>query len=204
MLREFPPPRLAKQAPNIGYREHRFAANCSGELGLRSRSDTVTFELRGGVGSLEVRSSGGFDVDATFELPVPTGLTTGVSESDRNLVWKVVEVRPTDDTFEAVNDSRTSRSARRTRSFSVVAEIEFNRVRTRNIHVLEFTLDEPGSGPANVYLLRQPIDASAHRLALPTNVTRLSEGRPSADRGGLRRAELTLRCGLTEVDASPR
>lgn len=192
MLREFPPPRLAKLAPSVAQRTLRLNAECKGELTLRSRTNSANVSVSDAHGTFELT---GNQVEGTLSVPLPPQLSMGPASSDP-LAWRVVEVRP-----QSENPGFGSAANLGKTSLSVLVEVEYNHVRTQTVHLLEFETGEPGSIPSKVHLFRLALDPNAHRLRLATELTNATDGRPP-NGNPLKRVELALHCGLSESNRS--
>jgi hypothetical protein len=186
VLQEFPPPRLAKLALHVTQRTHTMSAQCDGELSLRTRLDAVTRELKGATGMLTLSTNGKTELTGSLSVPFPPGLSLSSTEPPP-LRWRIVETK-----------ADTGIGAWSTQ---VIAELEYNRVRTRAVHSLEFKPStEPDMPPSEVHLARLALDPNAHRLTMPNEQ---QSGRPTAlGADPLKRADLTLHCRLEETDRS--
>lgn len=180
---------------------HDLDARCTGELVLKTRGDATSFPVNDASGSIELAATGNRVRTATISVPMPEQLRHTPS-SPPTLEWQVVEVR--DDSFD--NEAPVGRAGSNARqtittSTSVIAAVEFNRVRTRAVHRLDFEYTDLGLAPNRVHLSRLGLDASAHRLVFPGDTQAIN---PAARAGNpmLKRAELTLHCGLFSKDRS--
>jgi hypothetical protein len=199
VLQEFPPPRLAKVSPNVEMRALSMTAECAAELSMQTRSTSKTLHLSGARGTFELPASGKLDMNAELSVSLPGDISDGSTGSRRPLVWRLLEVHP------RVKDNGLSTRTESTAasSMQVVAEFEYNRVRTQVVHLLEFeNPDHPSAPPTKVHLSRLSLDPSAHRLQFPATAYPPG-GRPTSNAGSqLKRVELTFHCGLREIDRS--
>lgn len=205
MLREFPPPRLAKLAPNVTQQPRTLTAECGGELTFRTRANATTLPVREAHGTFTLPGGTNTGLDATLSVALPPELAAENSSSSE-LTWRVLEVRAAnegDGSFATVTNGSMGGAPPNPSSFSIVAQVEYNRVRTQNVHSLVFETEDPTSAPHKVHLLRLALDTSAHRLRLPVETATATERRPASwPSKSARRVELNLHCGLTETDRS--
>jgi hypothetical protein len=203
VLKEFPPPRLAKLSPHLEAEPRVLLAQCKGDLMLRTRLGSKTLKLDDARGTFELVSLGNSDVNATLDVALPKILAADQTQRAGPLAWRIVGMRPAaydDGPVPVWGGSKGGMREQDRLQRTVVAELEYNRVRTRVVHSIEFErLDGSDVFPTAVHLWRLALDPRAHRLEFPAQQLALTNGRP-VTRGdtSLKSAELNLDCTLTE------
>jgi hypothetical protein len=190
VLKEFPPPRLAKEIAEPTASVYASPAECTATWRLIGRKHRLTYQVPGS-GQFRVRGeslvpvSGEVRFDVTGAEPrLPSQVDSALRSRDASggWSWRVVQSNPRQASF----DDEAPRSNPDVR---VVSEVELNAVRTRQSHVVSSKLTKAGDAATLETTLR--LDLSAHHVR-----------GLMVDETPVQRAEMLIRCRLsTPVDA---
>lgn len=194
VLKEFPPPRLAKEVAEPTASVYASPAECTASWRLVGRKHHVTYQVPG-TGQFRLRGESWVPVagEVTFNVdraqpPLPSRVDSALRTRDASggWSWRVVQSHGAHTGLHSAVDEEAPRS---TPDVRVVGEVELNAVRTRQSHVVSSKLTKSGDAATLETKLR--LDLAAHHVRGLT-----------IDEAPVQRAEMHIRCRLsTPVDA---
>lgn len=194
VLREFPPPRLAKEVLRTSPSVQMAPADCVATWRLHGRVAKASFQLPG-TGQFHVRGEPGFPTagevrfrseDAEPKLPEPLARALRSREPSGEWTWRLLDVPERTAPSQGLEDDIATPWGQAT------SEVELNAVRTRQTHVISNKLTRKNGEDSSAFETTLRLELGAHRV---TGITLYDDSTP-------RRAELLVRCRLeTSNDA---
>ncbi len=193
VLREFPPPRLAREVPRASPSPQMAPADCVATWRLHGRTSRTSYQLpatgqfqllgdpaRPATGEVKIHTA-----DANPQLPERVARALRSRDASGEWTWRLLSALSRASTFDGVQDEINTPEGPAT------SELELNAVRTRQSHVVSVNSTRDRDDAITVETTLR-IELSAHRVT----------GILLADESAPRRADLLIRCELSTSNDS--